>query len=571
MNISFSKQNYFNSILKFIFFGAFLFSLFSCSTKQEELGNTVKGSVSFHYDFNSVTNKQSMEMPSCSSSKPAYAMIVISGPENIGTMESPKKVMMISSDGENYVTAQTNELRIPEGDYQLDYFAVYNETDEMIWLAPQQTNYSQFVKEPLPLDFSIMAYEATTATVPVICLEDRTLIDPNAITAKEYVGQLGKGFDVTWAEFNKYMELYKEQVSQDFSEAGFKNVRIRMNDEDLDATFMAQLKKKVDDALKYGLDPVIAYQGHYLEETATSDEEARQHLVEWWRKMAQEFQNYPPELAFNIMVEISGKYKDNYKAINSFYADVYDAIRETNPSRILIFPPVNISNPEYLQHLEIPGTNDPYTMAEWHFYAAGPKKDPGSKKYWLDGSTAEERQNIMDPINTAVQWMHNTGNVSWVGAWMPGNYNKGNDYTVEEQVGVASFITRQLNAREIPFSVNAGNKFYDYNNLSWLDRTTDVAGKPVRDAILDSEKAAVYNGQDYAGASVRLSEGQYMASDLQALGVYENIQSVMVPFDYEVIVYSGDDFSGDSKTLDITTRNLNSFAVHSVKVIYKNS
>lgn len=40
-------------------------------------------------------------------------------------------------------------------------------------------------------------------------------------------------------------------------------------------------------------------------------------------------------------------------------------------------------------------------MAEWHLYAAGPSKDPDSKKYWLTG-TEEEMQNIRDIINLGV-------------------------------------------------------------------------------------------------------------------------------------------------------------------------
>ena len=34
-----------------------------------------------------------------------------------------------------------------------------------------------------------------------------------------------------------------------------------------------------------------------------------------------------------------------------------------------------------------------------------------------------------------------------VGAWMPGNYHDGNDYTVAEQVAFAGFMTQRLNDR----------------------------------------------------------------------------------------------------------------------------
>lgn len=103
--------------------------------------------------------------------------------------------------------------------------------------------------------------------------------------------------------------------------------------------------------------------------------------------MTTQFLGFSYNLSFNIFVEISGKYRDNSSAINSFYASIYDAVRAIDSNRILIFPPVHLSDPQYLSNLTMPGTNDLYTMAEWHFYAAGPNPDPKSKKYWLNGKT----------------------------------------------------------------------------------------------------------------------------------------------------------------------------------------
>ena len=68
---------------------------------------------------------------------------------------------------------------------------------------------------------------------------------------------------------------------------------------------------------------------------------------------------------------------------------MHNRVRNNDEKRVLIFPPVHLSNPNYLQYLEIPGEDDSdeYTMAEWHFFASGPNPDPKSKKYWIDGKT----------------------------------------------------------------------------------------------------------------------------------------------------------------------------------------
>ena len=81
-------------------------------------------------------------------------------------------------------------------------------------------------------------------------------------------------------------------------------------------------------------------------------------------------------------------------------------------------------------------------MAEWHFYAAGPSKT-NEKKLWTTGTPAE-RQLVQSKIDKALQWQRETGIPTWVGAWMPGNYNDGNDYTLDEQLAFASFVAQAL-------------------------------------------------------------------------------------------------------------------------------
>ena len=51
----------------------------------------------------------------------------------------------------------------------------------------------------------------------------------SSITPADYVANLGIGFDVTFAEFRKYIKAYTPQVPEAFANAGFTNVRIRMN------------------------------------------------------------------------------------------------------------------------------------------------------------------------------------------------------------------------------------------------------------------------------------------------------------------------------------------------------
>jgi len=82
--------------------------------------------------------------------------------------------------------------------------------------------------------------------------------------------------------------------------------------------------------------------------------------------------------------------------------------------------------------------------------------------------------------------MSTTGYSTWVGAWMAGNYNKGNNFDLIGQIKFGSFMARKLAEKGIPWAINADNKFYDYANNVWFRTTSDAGGRPVLDAILDS-------------------------------------------------------------------------------------
>ncbi|GEM90599.1 hypothetical protein HNQ05_002226 [Oceanithermus desulfurans] len=149
------------------------------------------------------------------------------------------------------------------------------------------------------------------------------------------------------------------------------------------------------------------------------------------------------------------------------YRRTLAAVRASNPTRIVFVSPRLRSAPEYLHELDPLFERDPYLMVEWHFYAAGTSKD-NPKKKWT-GGTPEDEQLVFDKIALALAWQRATGHYIWVGAWMPGNYNKGDDYTVPEQVAFATFVSCALREAGIPFAVNQANKFYDEAAGRWRE------------------------------------------------------------------------------------------------------
>lgn len=285
----------------------------------------------------------------------------------------------------------------------------------------------------------------------------------------DYQALLGKGMDVTWSEFRRQMETYSEQMVQDFKKAGVDHVRIRVQDEADEALFQ-KLDQQIADCLENGVIPVLAYQAHDFK--ANPNAETMSEVTEWWRTVAEHYKHVSHMLSFDLMIESSDALNKQPETLNQMYEQTVSAIRETNPDRIIMISPRLRSDPNYLHELRIPSAHNGYLMAEWHFYASGPERD-NEKKQWTTGTDFEKKL-ITDKIQTALEWQKQTGVPTWVGAWMPGNYNKGNTYSVEEQVVFASFMTSALSSANIPFAVNADTKFYDAANNVWIPKMQPV-------------------------------------------------------------------------------------------------
>ncbi len=284
-----------------------------------------------------------------------------------------------------------------------------------------------------------------------------------AVSPWFYQSLLGKGLDVTWSEFSKQTDTYNQQMVKDFKEKGVSHVRIRVKD-DITQELLENLDQQIKDCLDNGIIPVLAYQAHEFKENPC--QQTMDHVVQWWKTMAEHYKDYSHLLSFDLMIESSDAVNKMPEVLNELYEQTVSAIRQSNPDRIIMISPRLRSDPYYLHELKIPSAHNGYLMAEWHFYAAGPDKT-NEKKKWTTGTDAEKKL-ITDKIAAALEWQRQTGIPTWVGAWMPGNYNKGNTYTVEEQAEFASYMTSALTSAKIPFAVNADTKYYDAENNQWI-------------------------------------------------------------------------------------------------------
>ena len=295
---------------------------------------------------------------------------------------------------------------------------------------------------------------------------------PSAIAPCDYQQMLKKGIDVDWwgrSEKNKY-GAYSETAVKRFAQQGIKHVRFRLHHYHFTDEDFKRLFSQINTCMQYELIPIIAFSAKPYKENPNAGEHEK--VVEWWKRMAEKCKNLSPLVSFNLIVEPSGQVKKDVAELNSLYEDCVTAIRKTNPKRIVFIAPPKLSHPEGLKDLKIPSMGNGYLMAEWHFYAAGPSKS-NDKKRWITG-TAEEKQKIKKSIKVAVDWQKKTGIYTWVGAWMPGAYNKDDNYSVKEQTEFTSFMTQQLDKYGVPFAIVADHHFYDYKAEQWSPKYKDL-------------------------------------------------------------------------------------------------
>lgn len=278
-----------------------------------------------------------------------------------------------------------------------------------------------------------------------------------------YQRLLGRGMDVDWSKTARGRKWYNAKAAQDLSEAGVSHVRIRISEE-AEEELLLGLDQQIADCLEYRIMPILAYQADAFKKNPNA--ENAEQVIDWWATVSERYAKASYFVAFDLMIEATDQLNQDSAPLNDLYERVVSTIRETNPNRILIISPRLRSDAACLSELRIPSQNNGYLMAEWHFYAAGPSRT-NRRKLWTTG-TEEERALIQEKIDFALAWQETTGIPTWVGAWMPGNYNDGNDYSIGEQVEFAQYMTQRLTKAKLPFAVNSDSKFYDREKNRWI-------------------------------------------------------------------------------------------------------
>lgn len=150
----------------------------SCSEEEELKEDAAKkasiffGAILQDMESNQLSKQSLEELPECSDNEASYVRILLSRDEVdvVGSQEEPFRIDLVEG---QIFTEEVPELELTPGSYSLDYFGVYNEAGELIWLAPTGGIFSEYFENPLPMAIDLNSGVKKYVEVSVICFDER--------------------------------------------------------------------------------------------------------------------------------------------------------------------------------------------------------------------------------------------------------------------------------------------------------------------------------------------------------------------------------------------------------------
>lgn len=240
--------------------------------------------------------------------------------------------------------------------------------------------------------------------------------DPDAFA---YNRLLGRGINVGNAldapKEGDWGVTLKADYFQAIKDAGFNSVRIPIRwsahaqpepPYTIDPGFFERVDWAIDQALSRNLFAVIST-FHYWE----MDKDPVKHaprLEALWRQIAVRYQDRPQTLLFELLNEPSDQLTD--ERWGEIFPLLLQAIRESNPNRVVIIGPAYWNSLDHLPLLQLP-QNDRRLIVTFHYYAPLQFTHQGAD--WIANSepwrgtkwgTDQERDNLRKDFEKAAIW-----------------------------------------------------------------------------------------------------------------------------------------------------------------------
>jgi endoglucanase len=300
-------------------------------------------------------------------------------------------------------------------------------------------------------------------------------------TAEEAVARLGRGVNLGNALEAPNFEgewgmVIEDEFFQLIAGAGFDSVRLPIRWDTramstspwtIDPGFMARIDELVRLALDAGLAIIIDF--HHFEDLYTDPAGNTDRFVAIWRQIVEHFESAPPEVFFELQNEPHGNLST--EAWNTIFPAALDAVRQTNPDRMVIVGGGFWNSAWELANLDLP--DDPNLIGTFHMYEPFQFTHQGAE--WVDGSDAwlgttwegrtEDTDPIVEVMDVAAEWADATGIPLLMGEF--GSYEKAD---IASRVRFTEFVRTEAEERGFAWAYwefGAGFGIYDRGAADW--------------------------------------------------------------------------------------------------------
>jgi len=275
-----------------------------------------------------------------------------------------------------------------------------------------------------------------------------------------------------WALYvqEEYFDLIKQ--------AGFDFVRLPLNwkahatrtgydDGDtgytIEPSFFVRVDEVVGWALKRNLSIIIDFHNY---EDLMSNPNLNQFWF-LWKQIADHYKNYPPQVLFELLNEPNDKI--TAPLWNIYIHDALKVIRESNPTRDVIFGPVNWNSYFWVTTLDMP--NDPHIIVTFHYsdeFHLAYQSTEGQAWYGDIWPNNEERKReITRDFDLVADWAqrHNV-------RILLGEFGVYNEADMDSVVRWTEFVREQAESHRFAWSYwefGAGFGVYDPSAKAWRE------------------------------------------------------------------------------------------------------
>ncbi len=237
----------------------------------------------------------------------------------------------------------------------------------------------------------------------------------------------------------------------------------------IDPVFFARVDWAVDNATRRGLNIVVNM--HHYDDLMKKPKEHQARFVALWRQIGSRYADRPHSVLLEICNEPNGMSANFW---NGFFLDVLAAVRESNPTRIVVIGGTDWNSVNGLLELKLPAA-DRNLLATFHYYSPFEFTHQGAE--WVSGADAwmgtkwdgvsRDKSNVDWDLDRAAAWAKDNERPLWMGEF--GAYSKAN---MAARSRWTAYLAREAERRSITWSYwefGAGFGVYDRVGQTWVE------------------------------------------------------------------------------------------------------